>query len=87
MSEVKKMCPACNVEMELMKKSYPLGNIHINERYHVDIYECPKCRRVDFFASEEEETVVCPVCGTPHNVHEKCAICAMNKAYGNLAKV
>ena len=86
MAEMKKMCPQCGVEMELKKESYPLGSMHVQDRYHVDIYACPKCARVEFFETEPE-MVACPVCGTMHNKHEKCAICALNAAYANHAKI
>ncbi len=79
---MKKMCPHCNKEMLLKKSSYPLGNINITERFHVDIYECPECRKVEFYAAEED-MVKCPVCGAMHSVHEKCAICALNAAFAD----
>ena len=82
MAEMKKICPQCSAEMVLKKAAYPLGSMHIEERFHVDIYECPKCRKVEFFATEED-MVKCPVCGTMHSKHEKCAICALNAAFEN----
>ena len=86
MAEMKKICAQCGVPMELKKAAYPLGSMHIADRFHVDIYECPKCGRVEFFAAEED-MVTCPVCGSVHSRHEKCAICALNAAYENHVKL
>ena len=48
--------------------------------------KCPKCGKVEFYAAEED-MVTCPVCGSVHSRHEKCAICALNAAYENHVKL
>lgn len=73
----KKLCPACGTELELQEKSYAMGSALFTNRFHVDIYACPMCKRVELFAAERE-LVTCPVCGTKHPAKEKCAICSLN---------
>lgn len=72
-----KCCPRCGSEMELKEKSYAMGSALFTNRFHVNIYACPKCNHVELFATEGE-LVTCPVCGTKHPAREKCAICSLN---------
>ena len=84
MSEsAKKICLACNRELELASASFPMGSTLAHERFHVDIYRCPACGRVELFAAEEEELVTCPVCGATHSPKERCPICAINSAFSD----
>ena len=78
-----KMCPHCNVPMEEKVASYPMGSAFLSvDRFHVDIYCCPKCQLVKLFASQRPDDLVkCPKCGTMHPKNEKCAICALNIAF------
>lgn len=80
---VKKLCPACNCELELASAGFPMGSTLAHERFHVDIYRCPKCSRVELFAAEKQELVTCPVCGATHSPEEKCPICAINAAFSD----
>ena len=82
-SDVKKICPACNTELVLASAAFPMGSTFSHERFHVDIYRCPKCSRVELFAAEEETKVVCPVCGATHSPKEKCPVCAINAAFSD----
>lgn len=75
-----KVCPACGGAMELEVRSYPMGSAFVHERFHVDIYRCPKCDRVELFAADSE-MVTCPVCGGVHSAKEKCPLCALNTAF------
>lgn len=75
-----KRCPACEEEMVLEVASYPMGSVFLKERFHVDIYRCPKCDRVELFAAKGK-LVTCPVCGSTHHADERCAICAINAAF------
>lgn len=75
-----KVCPTCGGEMVLEISSYPMGSVFLKERFHVDIYRCPKCDRVNLFAAKSKQ-VTCPVCGSVHNEGERCAICAINSAF------
>ena len=79
-SNGKKLCPACGDELVLEVASYPMGSVFLKERFHVDIYRCPKCDRVELFAAKSR-MVTCPVCGTLHHADERCAICAINAAF------
>ena len=72
-----KRCPECGKELELQKKSYAMGSALFTNRFHVDIYACPRCGRVELFAAEQD-LVTCPLCGTAHPAQEKCAICSLN---------
>lgn len=83
MSDTKKVCIACNTELELASASFPMGSAFAHERFHVDIYRCPKCGRVDLYAAEQEAPVVCPVCGATHSPREKCPMCAINAAFSD----
>ena len=86
MSETaKKLCPACQGEMVLEVESYPMGSAFVHDRFHVNIFRCLKCDRVELFAAEKEQLVTCPVCGATHSPKEKCPICAINTAFGNHA--
>ena len=78
--ETSKVCPTCGEEMVLEVASYPMGSAFLKERFHVDIYRCPKCDRVNLFAAKSKLTT-CPVCGTVHHADERCAICAINAAF------
>ncbi len=77
---MKKICPSCKAEMELSVKSYPMGSAFIKDRFHVDIYRCPVCQKVELFAAESD-MVTCPVCGSVHPAHEKCVKCALDSAF------
>ena len=81
MSEGKKICPHCQQAMELAVKSYPMGSVFQLNRFHVDIYRCPSCRKIELFAAEGD-MVPCPVCGTMHPAQEKCVTCALDAAFG-----
>ncbi len=84
MSETaKKLCPACQCELTLASAAFPMGSAFAHERFHVDIYRCPQCDRVELFAAQEEEKVTCPVCGATHSPKEKCPICALNTAFSD----
>lgn len=77
----KKICLACQSELKLEVESYPMGSALLKiDRFHVDVYRCPKCERVELFAAESD-LVTCPVCGSTHSAKEKCAICAMSTAF------
>ncbi len=78
---VKRLCPACQTELELASAAFPMGSTLAHERFHVDIYRCPKCSRVELFAVEQDNLVTCPVCGATHSPKEKCPICAINSAF------
>lgn len=85
MSNQKKICPHCDKEMELAVKSYPMGSVFHTNRFHVDIYRCPECRRVELFEAEGD-MVACPVCGAMHPAQEKCVVCALDAAFGGSEK-
>ncbi|MCR5826145.1 MAG: hypothetical protein K6G54_06245 [Oscillospiraceae bacterium] len=85
MSAEKKLCYACNTELTLVSASFPMGSTFAHERFHADIYRCPQCGRVELFAAEMEENVICPVCGASHSPKEKCPVCAINAAFSNHA--
>lgn len=91
MEEIKglnKICPNCETEMELEVHSYPMGSAFLLDRFHVDIYRCPNCDKVELFAAAKGDMVTCPVCGSSHSAKEKCAICALNTAFdGSHTKV
>ena len=78
-----KRCPSCACDMELAVEDYPVGSAFVHNRFHVDIYRCPKCSRVEMYASDKQELVTCPVCGATHSAHEKCPICALNTAFSD----
>lgn len=80
-----KMCPHCQDEMVLEIASYPMGSAMMKNRFHVDIYRCPKCQRVKLFAAASK-LVTCPVCGASHPAGENCVICALNGAFDGKAK-
>lgn len=84
MSEIKRICPQCNREMELAVKSYPMGSAFHMNRLHADVYRCPECQRIDLFAAESD-MITCPVCGTVHPAQEKCVTCALDAAFGGTA--
>ena len=72
----KRLCAACQCELTLASASFPMGSTLAHERFHVDIYRCPQCGRVEL-----EAFVTCPVCGATHSPKEKCPICAINSAF------
>ena len=74
-----KLCPVCNVKMNLRSKGYAMGSPLSFNRFHADIYSCPQCGRVRLYAAEEM-LVKCPVCGRMHHPDEACINCAINKA-------
>lgn len=74
-----KVCPACGDEMILEVASYPMGSAFHKNRFHVDIYLCPKCDRVKLYAAKSH-MVACPVCGSTHPIGERCIVCALNAA-------
>ena len=76
-----KKCPVCNVNLELRSKGYAMGSPLSFQRFHADIYSCPKCRRVRLYAADEN-LVVCPVCGHKHHPDEQCIVCALNRIPG-----
>ena len=78
---LKRACPRCENEMELKVKSYPMGSVFQMNRFHVDIYQCPDCQRVELFAAEGE-MVACPICGVSHPAQERCVNCALDAAFG-----
>ena len=81
----KKLCAACGNEMELAIESYPMGSVFAHERFHVNIYRCTGCGRVELFAADQPEMVTCPKCGATHSPKEKCPICAINTAFSDHA--
>ncbi len=78
--EASKLCPTCGGGMVLEVASYPMGSVFLKERFHVDIYRCPNCDRVNLFAAKSK-LITCPVCGSVHHADERCAICAINAAF------
>jgi ssDNA-binding Zn-finger/Zn-ribbon topoisomerase 1 len=76
----KKICSRCGEEMELKEASFPMGSALSAQRFHVDIYSCPKCNKVELFAAESD-VVTCPVCGHVHPAREKCVRCALSTAF------
>ena len=75
-----KLCPHCGEEMVLEVASYPMGSAFLANRFHADIYRCPKCDLVKLFAAKSN-MVTCPVCGTAHPASERCVLCALNLAF------
>lgn len=85
-------CLRCNTELKFLAKEriqlgktgWVLGDLPnlVAGALPVDIFVCPACRKLEFFASEEiptEDTVpqrTCPVCGTVHDFdYPKCPKC------------
>ncbi len=75
-----KVCPHCGIDMVKEVASYPMGSAMMKDRFFVDIYCCPQCKRVNLFAAESD-MVTCPVCGTRHHRNEACVVCAINRSY------
>ncbi len=75
----KKICPVCNVGLNVAQEGYAMGSPLASDRFLVDIYVCPDCGRVSLFKAESD-MVRCPVCGTPHHRGERCVNCALNDA-------
>ena len=74
-----KVCPSCNVDLKSKSDGYAMGSPLARNRFHTDIYSCPKCGRIFLFESERDVMVTCPVCGTQHYKNEPCITCALNK--------
>ena len=85
-------CDRCDTPMQhfaherlqLGKTGWILGNLPnlISGALEVDIYLCPDCRKLEFYAAEgkvAEEALpqkTCPVCGTIHDFdYPKCPAC------------
>lgn len=85
-------CPRCNEEMQYLsreriqlgKTGWVLGDLPnlLSGALEVEIYVCPKCRKLEFFLAENEalddETPkkTCPACGTVHDFdYPKCPKC------------
>ncbi len=73
--------------IQLGKTGWVLGDLPnlLAGALEVDIFVCPKCRKLEFFASEDEEQSnelpkkTCPVCGTVHDFdYPKCPKCKHN---------
>lgn len=75
-------CSHCDTEMrfltgerlQLGKTGWILGDLPnlLSGALDVDIYICPNCRKLEFFASDEEgeddlPQKTCPQCGTVHD--------------------
>ena len=88
----KMKCLRCGEEMQfLSNESIKLANVGtvidnllnlVSGGLKVDIYVCPKCRKLEFFLAQTEaldnETPkqTCPVCGTVHDFdYPKCPNC------------
>ena len=77
--------------LQLGKTGWVLGDLPnlLAGALTVDIYVCPKCRKLEFYAAEGEEQKdaspkkTCPVCGTVHDFdYPKCPKCK-NDYYAN----
>ena len=85
-------CPKCNEDMQYLsreriqlgKTGWILGDLPnlLSGALEVEIYVCPKCRKLEFYLAENEvlddETPkqTCPVCGTVHDFdYPKCPNC------------
>lgn len=85
-------CPRCNEEMQyfsrehiqLGKTGWVLGDLSnlLSGTLEVQIYVCPKCRKLEFFLAENEvldddtPKKTCPECGTVHDFdYPKCPKC------------
>ncbi len=71
-------------KIQLGKTGWVLGDLPnlLSGALEVQIYVCPKCRKLEFFLAENEtiddETPkkTCPVCGTVHDFdYPKCPKC------------
>ena len=86
-------CLRCNAEIKFLSKEklqlgktgWLLGDLPnlVAGALKVDIYTCSDCRKLEFFAAEEQETTdsdllqkTCPECGTSHDFdYPKCPKC------------
>lgn len=89
MSNKKLNCLRCKGEMQyastenlqLGKTGWLMGDLPnlIAGALTVDIYTCPRCGKIEFFSSAEEDklpSVTCPKCGKEHDFdYPKCPYC------------
>ena len=84
-------CLRCNTEIKFLSKEklqlgktgWLLGDLPnlVAGALEVDIYRCPTCKRLEFFAADESEgndlsQRTCPSCGTVHDFdYPKCPKC------------
>ena len=85
-------CSRCNDEMQYLsreriqlgKTGWVLGDIPnlLSGALEVEIYVCPKCRKLEFYLAETENIdddtpkKTCPACGTVHDFdYPKCPKC------------
>lgn len=84
-------CLRCNAEIKFLSKEklqlgktgWLLGDLPnlVAGALEVDIYRCPVCKRLEFFATDESEgndlpKRTCPSCGTVHDFdYPKCPKC------------
>lgn len=84
-------CLRCNTEIKFLSKEklqlgktgWLLGDLPnlVAGALEVDIYRCPVCKRLEFFATDESEENdlsqrTCPSCGTVHDFdYPKCPKC------------
>ena len=84
-------CLRCNAEIKFLSKEklqlgktgWLLGDLPnlVAGALEVDIYRCPACKRLEFFAADELEgndlpKRTCPSCGTVHDFdYPKCPKC------------
>ena len=89
--KAKIQCPHCRAAMEhllrdeiqLGKSGWLLGTLPnlLSGALSVDVYVCPECRKLEFFAVQEEEEdalpqVTCPSCGASYDFDfPKCPHC------------
>ena len=90
-------CLRCDAEMEFSKKitlrnvgeiTSLLGALDANpvgEPIPVDLYCCPNCRKIEFFAPKDPvPTILCPHCGKEVTITSKgddkdiCPLCGKN---------
>ena len=55
-----KLCPVCNVKMNLRSKNYAMGSPLSFNRFYTDIYSCPQCGRVRLYAANEKVIICFP---------------------------
>ena len=89
------ICIRCGDQMEFMAKEklqlgqtgWLMGDLPnlIAGALKVDIYICPKCKKIEFFAAEDSNDgsdypkKTCPVCGAVHDFdYPKCPKCKHN---------
>ena len=84
-------CLRCNAEIKFLSKEklqlgktgWLLGDLPnlVAGALEVDIYRCPACKRLEFFATDESEENdlsqrTCPSCGAVHDFdYPKCPKC------------